>query len=190
MVGKLTVASDGGNKQQRWWECSGSRDGWWWQWWTRQTTMMTTMALATMTTPAATTTRTAAKMMTRLQLHWAWPWKGSTSSVNVGGNGDSNDDDYNHNNNSNGVTSPVSALVDAWILHKNNSIQYVLTEELLAQLSTTSFNGLDAPWWLIHGSIPWPLPSSIQLWHRQSKFSTKKLVKICGSQPRSVQRCS
>jgi hypothetical protein len=51
------------------------------------------------------------------------------------------------------ATSPVLALVDTWILHKNNSILYVLTEELVAQLSTTSFNGPDAPWWPAHSSI-------------------------------------
>jgi hypothetical protein len=88
------------------------------------------------------------------------------------------------------VLSPVLALVDTWVLHKNNSIQYVLTEELVAKLSTTGLYGPHAPWRPAHGSAPWPLPSSIHLCHQQSKFTTKKLVKIRGSQPGSKQRHS
>jgi hypothetical protein len=35
-------------------------------------------------------------------------------------------------------TSPVLALVNTWTMHKNNNILYVLTEESVAQLPTTS----------------------------------------------------
>ena len=35
-------------------------------------------------------------------------------------------------------TSPVLASVDTWTIHKNNNIEYVLTEESVAQLPATS----------------------------------------------------